>query len=197
MDFTPIISKKKSTKMKIVATCIAFLFLPFLLAAQTEATVKVPRLSKTAIGESGCSAYFPEGMPDFELTKSEDGSDVYTGEVEVDGGYLFSCITVKFGEPFTDSSPEEMEELLISYMEFLQTNFEITDAAGVGKGHTLESDPDARGVIDYWDDDEGIHFAVKGWVNQKALGIMLIYGKGEYPHFNLQQMYLDGFRFGQ
>ncbi len=183
--------------MKIVATCLALLFLPFLLAAQTETTVKVPRLSKKEIGQSGCSAYFPEGISDFELTKSEDGSDVYTGEVEVDGGYLFSCITVKFGEPFTDSSPEEMEELLISYMEFLQTNFEITDAAGVGKGHTLESAPDARGVIDYWEDDEGIQFAVKGWVNQKALGIMFVYGMGEYPHFNLQQMYLDGFRFGQ
>ena len=146
------------------------------------------------IGQSGCSAYFPEGMPDFELSKSEDGADVYTSEVAVDG-FMFGCIAVKFVEPFTDSSPEEMEGLLISYMEYLKSHFEITASAGVGKGHTLESSPDARGVLDYWEDAEKTQFAVKGWVNQRALGVMIIYGPIEYPNFNLQQMYLDGFRF--
>lgn len=187
---------KKIINMKHIATWLSFLLLPILLTAQTTSTVKVPRLSKMAIGQSGCAAYFPEGMPEFELSKSEDGSDVYTSEVEVDG-FLFGCIAVKFGETFTDSSPEDMEALLISYMEFLQGNFGVTASAGVGKGHTLESAPDARGVIDYWEDAAGVQYAVKGWVNQQALGIMVIYGPKEYPHFNLQQMYLDGFRFGE
>ncbi len=195
MDF-PLFCIKIIINMKRIATWLSLLLLPILLTAQTTSTAKVPRLSKMAIGQSGCAAYFPAGMPDFELSKSEDGADVYTSEVEVDG-FLFGCIAVKFGEPFTDSSPEEMEALLISYMEFLQSNFGITASAGVGKGHTLESAPDARGVIDYWEDAAGVQYAVKGWVNQQALGIMVIYGASEYPHFNLQQMYLDGFRFGE
>ena len=182
--------------MKSIATWFGFLFIPFFLAAQTEETVKVPRLTKMAIGQSGCSAYFPQGMPDFNLSKSEDSSEVYTSEVEVDG-YLFSCITVKFGMPFTDTAPEDLETLLISYMDFLKTNFNITTSAGVGRGHTLESAPDARGVIDFWEDADSLHYAVKGWVNEKYLGIMFIYGEDDYPHLNLQQMYLDGFRFGE
>ena len=187
---------KKIANMKSFATLFAALLFPIILSAQSEETVKVPRLSKMDIGQSGCAAYFPEGMPDFELSKSEDGADVYTSDMEVDG-FRFACITVKFTEPFTDSEPDELEELLIGYLEYLQTQFEITSSAGVGLGHTLESAPDARGVLDYWEDGEGTQYAVKGWINQKAIGIMISYGPGEYPHFNLQQMYLDSFRFGK
>ena len=128
------------------------------------------------------------------MRKSEHASDVDPGEAAVDG-FHFACITVKFDELFADSSPEEMEELLISYMDFLETQFDIINSAGVGRGHSLESAPDARGVIDYWEDAESTQFAVKGWVNQRALGILVLYGPTEYPNFNLQQMYLDGFRF--
>ncbi len=88
-----------------------------------------------------------------------------------------------------------MEDLLIGYMAYLHEQFGITEAVGVGKGHTLESAPGARGVIDYWKDADGVQYAVKGWVNQQALGILMVYGLTEYPHFNLQQLYLDGFRF--
>ena len=91
-------------KMKNTAICLTFLLFPLFLASQTEATTKVPRLVKKAIGQSGCSAYFPEGIGDLEMSKSEDGSDVYTGEAAVDG-FHFACITVKFAEPFADSSP--------------------------------------------------------------------------------------------
>ncbi len=176
--------------MKKILLLLVVASLSQVLFAQND----IPRLSKKAIGQSGCYAYFPEGIGDFELSKSEDGADVYTGEVEVDG-FRFACITVKFVEPFSESTPEEMEELLMSYMSYLQEHFDITESVGVGKGHTLESAPDARGAIDYWQDAEGIQFVVKGWIDRRALGIMMIYGVEEYPHFNLQQMYLDGFRF--
>ncbi len=85
----------KIVKVKYIATCFFLLLFPLFLVSQTEASTKVPRLVKKAIGESGCYAYFPAGMGDFELSKSEDGADVYTGEVAVDG-FRFACIAVKF-----------------------------------------------------------------------------------------------------
>jgi hypothetical protein len=80
---------------------------------------------------------------------------------------------------------------------FLQTAFEVTGSAGAGTGHTMDGMPDVRGVIDYWETAEGLQFSVKGWINKKYLGFMYIAGVEEYPFFNLQQMYLDGFRFGE
>lgn len=178
--------------MKYLVTCIALALMPSFLLAQTDA----PRLSKMPIGNSGCSAYFPSGMPAFEASKSEDSSDVYTSEMEV-GEYRFGCIAVKFAAPFTDSSPEEMEDLLVSYLDFLKEQFGVTSSVGYGKGHLQDGHPEVRGVIDYWEDADKTQFAVKGWVNQQYLGIMFIYGATEYPIFNVQQLYLDGFRFGE
>lgn len=178
--------------MKYLATWLALAFLPVFLLAQTD----VPRLSKMPIGESGCSGYFPEGMPAFEASKSDDGADVYTAQMEL-GDHLFGCIAVKFAEPFTESEPDEMEELLLTYLNFLQEQFEITSSVGYGLGHLQEAVPDARGVIDYWENDDGYKYAIKGWVNQKYLGFLYIGGFDDYPIFNVQQMYLDGFRFGE
>ena len=135
-------------------------------------------------------------MPEFELSKSEDDAEVYTSDLELDG-FRFASVSVKFSEAFTDAEPEDLEDLLISYLDYLKEKFEIEDAAGYGRGHTLESASDAIGVLDYWEDGDGLHYAVKGWINPKYIGIMFIYGEGDYPHFNVQQMYLDGFRFGE
>lgn len=154
----------------------------------------VPRLEKTAIGSSGCSAYLPAQMPEFELSYSEDNAEVYTAAVDIDS-FSFGCIAVKFAEPFADSDPADMEDLLISYMDYLKDIFEITGAAGYGRGHTLEAYPDARGVLDYWEDAQHAQYAVMGWVNQSHLGFLYIAGPREYPFDNLQRMYLNGWRF--
>lgn len=176
-------------------------FLPFLLTVLLPCAIfsqekePVPQLSKTVIGNSGCSAYLPQGFPEFEVSFSEDSSLVYVSEMGI-GNYYFGCITVKFAEPFDASvSGDEFEELLIAYMAFLENSLDITGAAGIGRGHRLESSPDARGVIDYWEDEAGNHYAVKGWANAKNLGVLYITGPDEYPYFNLQKMFLDGFRF--
>lgn len=184
--------------IKSILSCFFLaVFLPPLFSQPETATApEIPRLVKTDIGQSGCAAYLPEGMPAFGLDKSEDSSDVYTSEIELDS-FVFGCIAVRFSEPFINSSPEEMEELLISYMEFLKGPFEITGATGYGKGHRLDGFPEARGVIDYWEDGNGNQYAVKGWVNQKYIGFLYIGGAKEYPYVNVQQMYLDGFRFGE
>lgn len=55
--------------------------------------------------------------------------------------------------------------------------------------------PHALGMIDYWEDRDGLSYSVKGWIDPNFLSVMYIYGEGDYPSFNLQEMYLNGFRF--
>jgi hypothetical protein len=85
--------------------------------------------------------------------------------------------------------------MITSYLDFLQGQFGITGAAGYGKGHTMETAPNAIGVIDYWEDAEGLQYAVKSWCDGDFLSVMILYGAGEYPIFNAQEMFLNGFRF--
>ena len=152
----------------------------------------VPRFEKTAIGTCGCFQYAPPGLVVEAPTKSPDGADVWNASTHF-GGFEFGVIAVRFGEPFPTT--DGLEDLLVGYLDFLKGQVGIVSAAGVGRGHRLDSNPAAVGVIDYWKDGEGDTWAVKGWVDPKRLAVVYVAGKGEYPYFSAQQLFLDGFRF--
>lgn len=158
-----------------------------------SAEFSVPRFQRTNIGTTGLSAYLPAGFPAFTVAPSEDGSQVHTGELE-QGGFVYGAVGLRFAAPL-EADPESWEQLLVSYLDFLKGQLGVTGAAGYGLGHRLESEPSARGVIDYWEDASGTQYAIKGWVTQTHLAVLFIAGPTAYPVLNAQQLYLDGIRF--
>ncbi len=154
-------------------------------------TIAPPELSKTAIFTSGCSAYLPEGMGNFDLAFSEDSSEVYTSQTTIDS-FSYGCIAVKFIVPLEES---ETEKILTQYMDYLKKQFQIVQSAGYGKGHKLESNAQAKGIVDYWTNDAAVQYKIKGWVTPTHIGILYLSRYNEYPWYNAQEMYLNGFRF--
>lgn len=177
-------------KIWICFFCVVFSFSK--LAAQENN--KIPRLEKVAISNSGTFAYFPktETAKTFDISYSEDSAKIYTGDF-IHNDFHFAIIVVKMKENM--HTKEEKENMMIAYLDYLQLSFEIKKTAGYGKGHTLESSPKAVGIIDYWQDKEEEKWAVKAWADGNILSVMMLYGAKEYPIFNIQQMFLDGFRF--
>lgn len=167
-----------------------FLFASNLLAQ--EAKEPVPRFKKYDIAQTGCKVYMPDDPQEFSVSKSQDGSEVYIGETSF-GSYDYGIICIKLLEPIAEKN--ERVQLLENYMSFLKSNFGIVAAAGYGKGHTLESNPQADGIIDYWEDSEDNKWQVKGWVDSNFLAILFVYGPDEHPYFNAVEIYLNGFRF--
>lgn len=169
-----------------------FAFAGLCLMVQAQ---EVPRFAKYPVGETGCMVYLPAAPEGFEVNDSEDGSQVYTAEV-TQGGFNWSVIVVEFKEPLGETVDKESNaDLLAGYMDFLQAQLGITGSAGYGRGHSLESHEDATGLIDYWEDAEGLQYAVKGWIDNYHLAVLVLYGKEEYPIYNAQDMFLNGFRF--
>lgn len=176
--------------MKFVIILLAFITLSTSFAQEEY---KAPRLQKTPIGTSGCYAYMPQGDITFDVSYSEDSSEVYTGEI-TEGDFHYGIIVVKLRETVLETS-DDKTALLESYLDYLKTSFNVTDAVGYGEGHTMESNTDAIGVIDYWIDAEKDTWQIKGWADSGTIAVLMIYGPREYPNFNVQQLYLDGFRF--
>jgi hypothetical protein len=171
--------------------------LPLLLALLSLATIArsqdIPQFAKYQVAGTGCHVYLPGDPGEFELSLSEDSSEIYIGEVS-HNDFFFAVIAVKFSEPLgTDKLVNE--DLTMSYLDFLQEQFGVVAAAGYGTGHTLESAPAAIGVIDYWEDVDGLQYAVKAWCDGNYLAVLLLYGPDQYPHFGAQEMFLNGFRF--
>ncbi len=161
-----------------------------LLAVGLSFSQNVPRLQKYVIGV-GAKAYLPASPDTITRNLSEDGSVVYTCEVPWDG-FNFSVIMVQFKDEVNN---ESQEELLISYLDYLKGQFKVSESAGYGKGHAMDSHPQAKGVIDFWVGEDKTQYQLKGWIDSTTLAVMIIYGKKEYPIFNVAQLFLNGFRF--
>ncbi len=145
-------------------------------------------LKKYTISNSGCSAYFFCDPVKFNHDKSPDSSDVYMGECSNDG-VTYGIICVRLKEKITN--PEESEQMLISYLDYLKTSFGITGAAGYGKGHRLKNKENTRGVIDYWTDKDNANYKVKGWTDGKYIAVLYVYAAKELPE-QKANVFLDG-----
>lgn len=146
-------------------------------------------LKKYVISSSGCSAYF-FCAPSFESSKSEDSSTVYSGECMNDS-VSYGIICVKLLNPLADLTMAE--DLLIAYSDYLKSSFSIIKAIGYGKGHRLNNNENTRGIIDYWEDDEGDQWKIKGWTDGKYIGFLYAYSHKILPETKVN-VFLEGFR---
>jgi hypothetical protein len=100
-------------------------------------------------------------------------------------------ICVKLLNPLTDLAMAE--DLLLAYADHLKGSFEITSAAGYGRGHHLNNNENTRGILDYWQDKEKNNWKIKAWTDGKYIGFLYAYGKKELPETKIN-VFLDGFR---
>lgn len=178
--------------MKTLSTFLFCILFGGILFAQDEFTA--PRFEKTAISTSGCYAYLPNDVEiEFSIEYSPDSARVYTGDF-YSGDFHYAVIVVKLNGVELETA-EDKEGMLVSYLDYLQESFSIIESAGYGMGHTLESNADAVGIIDFWVDEEEDQWSVKGWADGNTMGILFIYGATEYPSYNASQLFLNGFRF--
>ena len=146
-------------------------------------------LKKYPISNSGCSLYTYCDLK-YEIKKSEDSSLVYTGECNV-AEVTYGVICVKLLTPLTELTLAE--DLLIAYLDYLKSNFDIKKSAGYGKGHRLNNNENTRGIIDYWEDADLDKWKIKAWTDGKYIGFLYAYSKKELPDTKVN-VFLDSFR---
>jgi hypothetical protein len=179
---------QKTTKMKRI-----ILFLIIGIVAIQNIFGQYGNFRKYQIAETGYYCYLPADPGQFSKQQSEDGQIMYLAEVKVNQ-VTFGIIAVLLSNDFEGNSAQELKDLLVSYMDFLKQSFEIGGTVGYGYGHTLESNPKAQGILDYWENKDGEEQVVKGWIDNTAIAFLYIKGK-ELPNQNVQSLFLNGFVF--
>ncbi len=162
----------------LLAFSLCFLFTP----AQS--------LKKVPISNSGCSLYTFCDLK-FEKKYSEDSSLMYVGECAKDG-INYGAICVKLTQPVDEF--DRAEEMLVNYLDYLKTSFNILKSTGYGRGHRLASNENTRGVLDYWKDSEKNNWKIKAWTDGKYIGVLYGYSAKELNETKLN-VFLEGFRF--
>lgn len=146
-------------------------------------------LKKYAISNSGCYIYsYCEST--YDVKKSNDSSLVYTGECTV-AEVTYGVICVKLLTPLTELTLAE--DVLIAYLDYLKSNFNIKKSAGYGKGHRLNNNENTRGIIDYREDADLDKWKIKAWTDGKYIGFLYAYSKKELPETKVN-VFLDSFR---
>jgi len=148
-------------------------------------------LKKYAINNSGCQVYMFCDPLKFDEDYSQDSSKVYTAECvkdEVSYGVICAQLLV----PVEDLATAE--DMTASYLDYLKTDFEITSAAGYGRGNSLNSDENTRGITDYWKDKENNNWKVKAWTNGKFIVVLYVTSKKELPEEKVN-VFLNSLRF--
>ncbi|CAN5778287.1 hypothetical protein BH10BAC2_BH10BAC2_40290 [soil metagenome] len=151
-------------------------------------------MKKYDIDDSGCKAYFFCDPGNASKSYSEDSSEIYTMECIADNLH-YGLICVKYNKAVLPI--QEPAALMIQYVDYLKQEFKIAESAGYGKGHTMSSDANATGIIDYWKDSEGGEWKIKSWTDGRFIGFMYVYGDGELGSDKTSKIdvFLDGFRF--
>ena len=148
-------------------------------------------IKKYQVGNSGCSVYMYCDPKEFEVSYSEDSSMIWTAECG-QGDYTYGVINVQLKQPVSDL--EDAQNLIVSYLDFLKGEFGIRSAVGYGKGNRLKDNPDTRGVIDYWEDESGNRWKVRGWTDGNFLAVLYVYSAKELQETKIN-LFLDGFVF--
>lgn len=146
-------------------------------------------LKKYSIGQTGCS-YYNYCNTVFDVSHSPDSSVIYTGACEL-SEVTYGIICVQLRHPENDL--QVAENLVISYLDFLKTSFDITKSVGYGKGHRLNESEQTRGILDYWLDKSQQSWKIKGWTDGSSLTVLYAFSKKELPEQRVN-VFLNGFR---
>jgi len=151
-------------------------------------------LKKYPVGNTGNFIYCPANPGEFEITLSQDSSAVYTAEIEYDG-YNWAIIVVDFNEK-VGFEKDVNQELLCSYLDFLQEQFGVDNSQGYEKNIKLDSNPAAIGVSDKWVDQSENYYRISGWIDNNFMAVLMVYGENNYyPDNTSLKQFLNGFMF--
>jgi hypothetical protein len=174
--------------MKNLILTVLLLVPALLIDAQSA-----PVFTRYNISETGCSAYFPSDPGQITVEMSPDSLNVYTAEA-VWGSANYALILVDLEDHMAEYTSQELDDLMVAYLDYLQGEFDITESEGYGHGQTLDSNPDATGIIDFWEDGNGTKYDVKSWADTRFLSVLIVYS-AEDENENYKSMFLNGFRF--
>ena len=168
------------------------IFILFFVSFSLMVFAQTPRFKKYIVAETPMQIYLPT-EPKWDQSTTGDGSEVYVYD-ELFGTMNYTAIIIKISSTITNKDPEN---LLESYMIFSEDSvFSLDQKAGFGKGHTLDNQPNVKGILQMGKSIDGKEYKIMGWTDGKFIAILST-SSLEEMNVNIQELYLRGIRFPQ
>lgn len=170
---------------------LAFTLLTFMACSHTLPAQE--RMAHYPVAQTGITVYMPVNPGAFEFNYSADSAKIYRGVAETADSIAWGVVVAEL----KDTLPGAFKpETLKGFMNYLQQVFGITGSAGYGEGHTLDNYPNAVGIIDFWGDEAGYDWSVKGWADGRYLCVLFVAARDEIEkNYTKTQLFFNGVRF--
>lgn len=129
------------------------------------------RFRHTIIG-SWCSLYLPAEAADFKCTATRAGDAMHFGEAMDACGVTYGVITISLSAPIPGGV--SAQTLLSNFMSALHPSFGIVHVLGEEGDLPHASCLQTKGIVDYWQDSDGIDWKVKGWSNGGQVAVLYV-----------------------
>jgi hypothetical protein len=141
------------------------------------------------IGKSGASLEMPSSFRGFTHTTTSHSDDFYLGECS-SGKAEFGILYIELNQEYDLSDAETM---LSYYITKLQEPFNIAHNTGIGQCICIDEKSGLRKLEDYWQDDAGTDWKLKGYTDGKFVAVLYVQNISEITVEKLDQ-FLDGLR---
>lgn len=163
----------------------------FLLTTSLVLSYSTRTFRRRFISNTGCSLKMPGETFRLDKTFSETGDAIYMGD-QVKGKATYGFILAKLDDKITEI--KEAEHLLYDFLEGLLHPLSIEYTTGLSAGLHNKHCKSAVGMVDYWQDDLGSDWKVKGWTNGNYMAVLYV---KNFTEENILEVdaFLNGFRF--
>lgn len=148
--------------------------------------ISAPKFKRYIIGRTGCTSLLLSEETTLHIQSTKEGERVYFYEHDVNG-VTYGLITVNMKELY---SLDQAENILVQYLNRIRKPFGIEHNVSM----EVEKKPDTVYLTDYWQDEEGIDWKVKGHSNGKIIAVLYVKNIAD-ASAKEHDAYLNGFRF--
>ncbi|HVG41767.1 MAG TPA: hypothetical protein VM888_09165 [Chitinophagaceae bacterium] len=141
------------------------------------------------IGNSGCRVPLFTDKKLLTRARTKSGDVMHFGEIK-DGAVTYGLITIQMHK----RCKQQDEKILADFMNSLHSSMNIKHNTGLEYRFIKKENKSVKGIADYWQDEHGADWKVKGWTNGKCFGFLYVKNITALSAFKTDN-YLDSFTF--
>lgn len=134
----------------------------------------------------GCSALLHSGAKTLHVRRTKEGDKLYFNEYTAEG-ITYGLIGVQMVKLY---EPAEAEKILVNYINRVRKPLHISHNLLMETERTEKQTT----ITDYWQDDGGFDWKIKGYTNSKMVALLYVKNIAETTVKN-HDAYLNGLRF--
>jgi hypothetical protein len=160
------------------------------LIASLAIRISSKTLKKRNIGNTGCSVMLDANAP-ITYSELDTGDHLYMSSFN-SGSVTYGFVLLDLKTKLTDLA--EAEYLLGDLMLDLKNASHIHHSYGLDRGIKHSITESVSGIIDYWQDRDGIDWKIKGWTNGNCMAVLYVKNIN-HVSVKKQDFFLDCIRF--